>query len=108
MANWVTGELQAQLGDRELPTELEPRALGCAGGPGRRGGGRPLPPPRRCWACCWTTAATRPQIVDERGLGKAGGDELGAIVDQALADNPDVVEKIKGGNPKAIGALSEP
>ena len=44
-------------------------------------------------------------IVEDRGLGKAGGDELSAIVDQALADNPDVVEKIKGGNPKAIGAL---
>ena len=47
-------------------------------------------------------------IVEERGLGKAGGDELGAIVDQAMADNPDVVEKIKGGNPKAIGALIGP
>ena len=42
-------------------------------------------------------------IVEERGLGKAGGDELGAIVDQVLADNPDVVDKVKGGNPKAIG-----
>ena len=25
-----------------------------------------------------------------------------------MADNPDVVEKIKGGNPKAIGALIGP
>jgi aspartyl-tRNA(Asn)/glutamyl-tRNA(Gln) amidotransferase subunit B len=44
-------------------------------------------------------------VVQQRGLAKAGGDELGAIVDQALADNADAVEKIKGGNPKAIGAI---
>jgi aspartyl-tRNA(Asn)/glutamyl-tRNA(Gln) amidotransferase subunit B len=44
-------------------------------------------------------------IVADRGLAKAGGDELEQIVDQALADNADAVEKIKGGNPKAIGAI---
>jgi aspartyl-tRNA(Asn)/glutamyl-tRNA(Gln) amidotransferase subunit B len=44
-------------------------------------------------------------IVGERGLAKAGGDELGDIVDKALADNADAVEKIRSGNEKAIGAI---
>jgi aspartyl-tRNA(Asn)/glutamyl-tRNA(Gln) amidotransferase subunit B len=44
-------------------------------------------------------------IVAERGLVKAGGDELEQIVDQALADNADAVEKIKAGNERAIGAI---
>jgi aspartyl-tRNA(Asn)/glutamyl-tRNA(Gln) amidotransferase subunit B len=44
-------------------------------------------------------------IVADRGLAKAGGDELEQIVDKALADNADAVEKIKGGNQKAIGAI---
>ena len=34
--------------------------------------------------------------------------ELSGIVDQAIADNPDVVERIRGGNAKAIGALMGP
>jgi aspartyl-tRNA(Asn)/glutamyl-tRNA(Gln) amidotransferase subunit B len=44
-------------------------------------------------------------IVAERGLGKAGADELEGIVDQAMADNADAVEKIRAGNDKAIGAI---
>jgi aspartyl-tRNA(Asn)/glutamyl-tRNA(Gln) amidotransferase subunit B len=46
-------------------------------------------------------------IVEREGLGTMG-DELGAIVDKVLADHPDVVERIKGGNPKAMGALIGP
>ena len=37
-----------------------------------------------------------------------GGDELAAAVAKAIADNPDVVERIRGGNEKAIGALTGP
>jgi aspartyl-tRNA(Asn)/glutamyl-tRNA(Gln) amidotransferase subunit B len=50
-------------------------------------------------------------IVDREGLGAIGADgagELEAIVDKVLAENQDTVEKIKGGNPKAIGALMGP
>jgi aspartyl-tRNA(Asn)/glutamyl-tRNA(Gln) amidotransferase subunit B len=32
-------------------------------------------------------------------------DELGEIVDRAIADNPDAVEKIRAGKGQAIGAL---
>ena len=34
-----------------------------------------------------------------------GADELEGIVEQAMADNADAVEKIRSGNDKAIGAI---
>ena len=44
--------------------------------------------------------------MDREGLAAMGADgELEAIVAKVLEDNPDVVERIRGGNPKAIGAL---
>ncbi|GAB2545604.1 Asp-tRNA(Asn)/Glu-tRNA(Gln) amidotransferase subunit GatB [Brachybacterium huguangmaarense] len=48
-------------------------------------------------------------IVETEGLAVVSDDSvLTAAVDQALADNPDVVEKIKGGKVQAIGALIGP
>ncbi len=44
-------------------------------------------------------------IVEERGLGSAGEDELVAIVEHAMADQADAVEKVRQGNDKAIGAI---
>ena len=35
----------------------------------------------------------------------AGGDELGEIVDRAIADNDDAVEKIRAGKQQAVGAI---
>jgi aspartyl-tRNA(Asn)/glutamyl-tRNA(Gln) amidotransferase subunit B len=51
-----------------------------------------------------------PQAVIEReGLGAMADDgELAGVVAQVIADNPDVVERIKGGNAKAMGALVGP
>jgi aspartyl-tRNA(Asn)/glutamyl-tRNA(Gln) amidotransferase subunit B len=52
---------------------------------------------------------TAQAVVEREGLAAMGaGDELDAVVAKVLADNPDVVERIKGGNPKAIGALMGP
>jgi aspartyl-tRNA(Asn)/glutamyl-tRNA(Gln) amidotransferase subunit B len=44
-------------------------------------------------------------IIAEQGLGRADEDELGGIVDKAIADNPDAVEKIRDGKQQAIGAI---
>jgi aspartyl-tRNA(Asn)/glutamyl-tRNA(Gln) amidotransferase subunit B len=45
-------------------------------------------------------------IVEAEGLGAiGGGDELSAAVSEAIAANPDVAEKIKAGNMKAIGPI---
>jgi aspartyl-tRNA(Asn)/glutamyl-tRNA(Gln) amidotransferase subunit B len=49
------------------------------------------------------------EIVEREDLGAMGDSgELAGIVARVLADNPDVVERIKGGNPKAMGALVGP
>ncbi|MDY2941199.1 MAG: Asp-tRNA(Asn)/Glu-tRNA(Gln) amidotransferase subunit GatB [Varibaculum sp.] len=49
------------------------------------------------------------EVMAARGLELVQDDsELEAIIDQVLADNPDVVEKIKGGKVQAIGALIGP
>ncbi|MEA2295232.1 MAG: aspartyl-tRNA(Asn)/glutamyl-tRNA(Gln) amidotransferase subunit, partial [Solirubrobacteraceae bacterium] len=48
-------------------------------------------------------------VVEREGLAAMEpGDELEAVVAKVLAENPDVVERIRGGNPKAIGALMGP
>ena len=44
-------------------------------------------------------------IVEREGLGAPGADELGEIVDRAIAENADAVEKIRAGKDKAIGAI---
>jgi aspartyl-tRNA(Asn)/glutamyl-tRNA(Gln) amidotransferase subunit B len=49
------------------------------------------------------------EIVEREGLAAMeGGDELAGIVAKVIADNPDVVERVRGGNAKAIGALVGP
>jgi aspartyl-tRNA(Asn)/glutamyl-tRNA(Gln) amidotransferase subunit B len=48
-------------------------------------------------------------VIEQEGLGAMGdGDELAVIVARVIADNPDVAERVRGGNPKAIGALVGP
>jgi aspartyl-tRNA(Asn)/glutamyl-tRNA(Gln) amidotransferase subunit B len=45
------------------------------------------------------------EIVERQGLGAQGGDELGEIVERAIAENADAVEKIRAGKGQAIGAI---
>jgi len=107
LANWVTGELLARLGDGEDPADsrVEPSALAVlvglvaakqiSVGAGRQvldkliaEGGDPR------------------AIVEAEGLAAIGsGDELGEIVAAALAANPDAAERVRGGNAKAIGPI---
>jgi aspartyl-tRNA(Asn)/glutamyl-tRNA(Gln) amidotransferase subunit B len=49
------------------------------------------------------------EIVEREDLGAMGDSgELAGIVAQVIEDNPDVVERIRGGNAKAMGALVGP
>jgi len=49
------------------------------------------------------------EIVAREELGAMGdASELAGIVARVIADNPDVVDRIRGGNPKAMGALVGP
>ncbi|PBC77684.1 aspartyl/glutamyl-tRNA(Asn/Gln) amidotransferase subunit B [Streptomyces sp. TLI_235] len=46
------------------------------------------------------------EVVEKRGLAVVSDDSaLGAAVDQAIADNPDVAAKIRDGKVQAVGAL---
>ena len=44
-------------------------------------------------------------VVEAKGLGRADSGELESIVDRAIADNADAVEKIREGKTQAIGAI---
>ncbi|MEA2495563.1 MAG: aspartyl-tRNA(Asn)/glutamyl-tRNA(Gln) amidotransferase subunit [Thermoleophilaceae bacterium] len=105
LANWVANDLVAQLGDQPPEqTKLEPGALArlvvmVNGGEVAANAAKDVL--RLLVADGGDPAA----IVAERGLAKAGGDELEQVVEQAMADNADAVEKIRSGNDKAIGAI---
>lgn len=52
------------------------------------------------------TGVSPDEIVKESGLTQISSDaEIYPVVDQVLSENPDVVQKIAGGDPKAIGFL---
>jgi aspartyl-tRNA(Asn)/glutamyl-tRNA(Gln) amidotransferase subunit B len=105
LANWVANDVVAQLGDRAPDqTKLEPAALArlvnmVAGGEVAANAAKEV------LGVLVQEGGDPAAIIAERGLGKAGADELEGIVEQAMADNADAVEKIRGGNDKAIGAI---
>jgi aspartyl-tRNA(Asn)/glutamyl-tRNA(Gln) amidotransferase subunit B len=105
IANWVTNDVVARLGDLQpRQSKLEAGALSRLVGL-VEGGAVSGNAAREVLAVLVEQGGDPAAIVAERGLAKAGGDELEQIVDKALADNADAVEKIKAGNDKAIGAI---
>ena len=105
LANWVANDVVAQLGDQTPDqTKLQPAALAqlvrmVSGGEVAANAAKDV------LKVLVQEGGDPATIVAERGLGKAGADELESIVEQAMADNADAVEKIRGGNDKAIGAI---
>jgi aspartyl-tRNA(Asn)/glutamyl-tRNA(Gln) amidotransferase subunit B len=105
LANWVTGELVASLGDTEpQESKVEPRALArlvelvSAKTISHSAGKTVLD-------VLAAEGGDPERIVEERSLGMAGADELEGIVDRALEANPKAVEELKAGKAKAIGAI---
>jgi aspartyl-tRNA(Asn)/glutamyl-tRNA(Gln) amidotransferase subunit B len=105
LANWVTSELVARIGDSEpQDSKVEPAALAQLVGLvnsktiSRDAGKEVLD--------ALAESGGSPQaIVEERGLAMQGADELSEIVDRALEANPQAVEQYKEGKGKAIGAI---
>ena len=88
IANWVTDELAARLGDAEpAESKVEPAALRRAGGAGRA---REVAASaaKEVLDALVAEGGDPAAIVEQKGLGMAGGDELEEIVDRAMADNP--------------------
>jgi aspartyl-tRNA(Asn)/glutamyl-tRNA(Gln) amidotransferase subunit B len=105
LANWVANDLVANLGD-QVPQETKLTAGALA----RlvvmvTAGEVSASAAKEVLGVLVDEGGDPAAIVAERGLVKAGGDELEQIVDQALAENADAVEKIKAGNDRAIGAI---
>jgi aspartyl-tRNA(Asn)/glutamyl-tRNA(Gln) amidotransferase subunit B len=105
LANWVTGELLARLGDAEpADSRVEPAAIAklvamvtekrIAGNAGKE-----------VLAVLADEGGDPERIAEERSLGMADTSELDAIVDRAIEQNADAVEKVRSGNDKAIGAI---
>jgi aspartyl-tRNA(Asn)/glutamyl-tRNA(Gln) amidotransferase subunit B len=102
LANWTVNDLISVLGDRDpADTSLEPadfaRLVGMVADK---------------QASASAARAALPGLLENGSIDDAiassavaGEDELGGIVDRAIADNPDAVEKIKAGKGQAIGAL---
>jgi aspartyl-tRNA(Asn)/glutamyl-tRNA(Gln) amidotransferase subunit B len=105
LANWVTSELVARIGDTEpQDSKVEPAALAQLVGLvnsktiSRDAGKEVLD-------VLAESGGQPAAIVAERGLAMQGSDELSEIVDAALAANPQAVEQYKEGKGKAIGAI---
>jgi aspartyl-tRNA(Asn)/glutamyl-tRNA(Gln) amidotransferase subunit B len=105
LANWTVNELTAGIGDADpATTQLEPAALARLVGmvADKEVSANAA---REVLTVLIEKGGDPAEVVEAEGLGRAGGDELGEIVDRAIADNPDAVEKIKAGKGQAIGAL---
>jgi aspartyl-tRNA(Asn)/glutamyl-tRNA(Gln) amidotransferase subunit B len=106
LANWVTGELVARIGDDDpAGSKVEPAALAQLVGLLRA---RTVTPgaAKQVLDALVERGGDPWAIVEAEGLAAmGGGDELAAAVQRALASDPEAVEKLKAGNMKAIGPI---
>jgi aspartyl-tRNA(Asn)/glutamyl-tRNA(Gln) amidotransferase subunit B len=110
IANWITGDLTAELRKRDEeedftnptvpPASLASLAALVAGKTISHGSGR------KVLAVMVAEGGDPAAIVEREGLAQmSDSGELEAIVEKAMADNPGAVAKIREGNNKAIGAI---
>jgi aspartyl-tRNA(Asn)/glutamyl-tRNA(Gln) amidotransferase subunit B len=111
LANWITVDLLARLGDGERAggdpnlSRVTPAALaalcGMASAKGVSVGAA-----RQVLDRLVADGGDPVAIVEAEGLAAlGGGDDLAAVVAGALAANADAAERVKGGNAKAIGPI---
>jgi len=106
LANWITGELVARVGDADpVASKVEPAALAQLVALVRAK--TVTPGAAKQVLDTLVAQGGDPQaIVEAEGLAAlGGGDELAEVVQRALASDPDAVEKLKAGNMKAIGPI---
>jgi aspartyl-tRNA(Asn)/glutamyl-tRNA(Gln) amidotransferase subunit B len=106
LANWVTGELVARIGERDpSETSVAPDAFAALVG---MVAGRTLTPAngRAVLERLVSEGGDPAAIVEAEGLAAVSdAGELEGVVVAALAANEDAAEKIRAGNMKAIGAI---
>jgi aspartyl-tRNA(Asn)/glutamyl-tRNA(Gln) amidotransferase subunit B len=105
LANWVTGELVARLGDSPpAESKVEPGALArlVAMVSDKAVSASAA---KEVLAVMAAEGGDPEAIVESQGLGMAGEDELAGIVERAIEEQADAAEKVRQGNDKAIGAI---
>jgi aspartyl-tRNA(Asn)/glutamyl-tRNA(Gln) amidotransferase subunit B len=105
LANWVTNELPARLGENDpADSKLEPTALAqlVAMVEDKAVSGSAA---KEVLDTLIAEGGDPAAVVASKGLGRAGEDELAEIVERAMAEQADAVEKVRQGNDKAIGAI---
>ncbi len=105
LANWVTGDLVAHVGDADpASSRVSPDAL--AELVALVGAGTVSQSAAKEVLEVMVAEGGRPgALVEQRGLERAASDELAEIVDRAVAENADAVEKVRAGKSKAMGAI---
>jgi aspartyl-tRNA(Asn)/glutamyl-tRNA(Gln) amidotransferase subunit B len=106
LANWVCNDLMAVLEDGQDPGEskVTPDALArLVGMVGAKEVSQSAA--KEVLATLVADGGDPAAIVASAGLGRADEGELAAIVDRAMEDQADAVEKVRAGNDKAIGAI---
>ena len=105
LANWVTNELAARIGDADpAQTKVEPAALaGLAAMVAEKEVSRAAA--HEVLDELVANGGDPRAVIERKGLARAGAGELEEIVDRAIADNGDAVEKIRQGKDQAIGAI---
>jgi len=106
LANWTTNELLTVLGDGRDPADskLTPEAFAqlvamvAAKDVAQSAAKEVL-------ATLVAEGGDPGAIVESAGLGRTDDSELAAIVDRAMAEQADAVEKVRAGNDKAVGAI---
>jgi aspartyl-tRNA(Asn)/glutamyl-tRNA(Gln) amidotransferase subunit B len=106
LANWISGELVARIGDQDPATSrVAPEALARLVALVRskqinQGAAKQV------LDALVADGGDPEAIVAAQGLGAiGGGDELAEVVARALESDPDAVAKLRGGNMKAIGPI---
>ena len=105
LANWTTNELAAKIGDADpAATRLEPGALARLV---EMVGTKQVSASaaKEVLDVLVAEGGEPAAVIEARGLGAADSSELEEIVERAIADNPDAVEKIRAGKQQAIGAI---
>jgi aspartyl-tRNA(Asn)/glutamyl-tRNA(Gln) amidotransferase subunit B len=107
LANWLANELVSRLGADADPADsnVAPGAfatlVGMVGAKQVTQGGA-----RQVLDRLVSDGGDPAAIVEAEGLGAVGGsDELAPVVEAALAANPDVADKLRGGDMKPIGVI---
>jgi aspartyl-tRNA(Asn)/glutamyl-tRNA(Gln) amidotransferase subunit B len=106
LANWTTNELLTALGDgRELAdSKLTPDAFAqLVGMVIAKDVAQSAA--KEVLATLVAEGGDPAAIVVSAGLGRTDDSELAAIVDRAMAEQADAVEKVRAGNDKAVGAI---